>query len=347
MIYISVNDAYSWPQVSMPYLLESFDRSVLWACSRDGSLAKVVPGDESRLDKYLVTQKVAMRLTLFHSTFLKLLVNNGGSQVKLDDCKDRYDTFQGRPPRHIRKEFHEAIQKILAFDSWPQFFQLAGIPIPGKPQLLSVLEKAVGNSLRKGYHSESTDFSRLMCNGVSKILLKGESYTAAPNLKRVQMHERWRYDGNVIFLDASCLVFSFHGKQIGEAVDYAHTVWGNGCIRHSGDIVYEGQGKHTIDIEIDRIPSDVKALFFTVSAWTTTLRDISQPSCHLHDLDSDTEMCRYKHEGVNTGDHTAVIMCKLHRFSPSSRWELTTIGDIAYGRAGNYSPLLHSIKKLL
>ena len=347
MIYISMNDTYSWPQVSMPYLLESFDRSVLWSCSKDSSLATVTTGDMTRLDKYLVTQKVAMRLTLFHSTFLRLLVKNGGSLTKLEDCKDRYDAFQGRPPKHLRTEFHNSIRNILAFDNWPQFFQLAGIPLPSKPQLLSVLEKAVGNSRRKGYHSDNTDFSRLMSSGVSKILLKGESYTAAPNLKRLQLRERWRYDGDVIFLDASCLVFSFHGTQVGEPVDYAHTYWGNGCIRHSGDIVYDGQGEHTIDIDIARIPSNVKAMFFTVSAWTTTLRDISQPSCHLHDLDSDTEMCRYMHEGVNTRDYTAVIMCKLHRFSPSSRWELTIVGSTGYGRAGNYSPLINDIKKLL
>jgi stress response protein SCP2 len=345
MVYLTVSDSHSWQQLAMPYLLESFDRSVLWACTKDASLAQVSAGEVGRLDKYLVAQRVSLRLTLFHSVFLRLLVGSGGSRARLDDCMDRYDTFQGRPPRHVRCEFHNAIKEVLGFETWPQFFQIAGVRLPSKDQLLAVLEKAVGNSLRKGYHSRTTDFSAVMGSGVSKILLKGETYSAAPNLRHVQLMERWRYDGEVIFLDASCLVFGFHGDLLGRPVDYNHTQWGD-CIRHSGDIVYEGEGQHTIDIDIARIPREVKAMFFTVSAWTTTLRAVSQPSCHLHDSDSDTEMCRYKHEGTDTGDKTAVIMCKLHRFSPDSRWELTSIGKVGYGRAGNYTSILEDIRRM-
>lgn len=349
MVYLSVGDKYSWSEVAMAYLFESFDRSVLWACTKDASLAEVKAGEVDRLDKYLKVQKVGMRLTLFHCVFLRLLVEGGGSQTKLEDCKDRYDTFQGRPPRHVRRQFHHCIKSVLAFETWPDFFANAGVPLPGKASLLSALEKAVGNSIRKGYHSHSTNFSAVMKNGVSKILLKGESYTAAPNVKHIQLLEKWRYDGHeVIFLDASCLVFDFHGKMVGAPVDYSNTHWDNdSCIRHSGDIVYDGTGQHTIDIDISRIPSTVKALYFTVSAWTTSLQAVAQPSCHLHDVDSDTEMCRYKHEGVDTGDKTAVIMCKLHRFSPSSRWEMTSIGQVGYGRAGNYSPIINDIKRML
>jgi stress response protein SCP2 len=277
------------------------------------------------------------------------LVKNGGSLTKLDDCKNLYDTFQGRPPLYLRKEFHKAVKAILSFETWPEFFNIAGITLPSKEKLLSVLEKSVGNSLRKGYHSHTTNFSAVMRSGVSKILLKGETYTAAPNLKHVQLIEKWKYDGEVIFLDASCLVFDFHGNQVGHPVDYSHNYWPNydGCIRHSGDVIFDGEGQHTIDIDISSIPQNIKALFFTVSAWTTSLKDVSQPSCHLHDVDSDTEMCRYKLEGTDTGDRTAVIMCKLHRFSPSSRWELTSIGNVGYGRAGNYSSIQSEIKRLI
>jgi len=119
---------------------------------------------------------------------------------------DRYDTFQGRPPLYVRREWQKAVKSILEFDSWPQYFAISGIPLPTKSFLLSTLEQSVKNSLKKGYHTRDTIFQNVMKSGVSHILLKGETYSAAPNLKEIQMIETWRYDGAVIYLDASCLV---------------------------------------------------------------------------------------------------------------------------------------------
>jgi stress response protein SCP2 len=353
---LSVSDTYSWQQLSLAYLKESFDRSVLWACTKDPTLAEVTVGDESRLEKYLTTQRVSMRLTLFHAVFLNLLVQGAGSKAKLEDCADRYDTFQGRPPLYLRREWQQSVNAILGFDSWPQFFSISGIPLPSKSFLLSTLEQAVKNSLKKGYHSRDTVFQNVMKSGVSKILLKGETYSAAPNLKRIQLVESWRYDGGVVFLDASCLVYGFNGQLL-DTVDYSHTdaltrsPSGSPVlyIQHSGDVIDYDQrkGQHTIHIDIPLIPSTVAALFFTVSAWTTTLKEIHQPSAQLCDSVSDTEMCRYKLEDQDTGDKTAAIMCKLHRPSTGTRWELTSIGHVGYGRAGNYTSIQRDIQKYL
>mmetsp|Transcript_819 Transcript_819/g.1380 ORF Transcript_819/g.1380 Transcript_819/m.1380 type:complete len:963 (-) Transcript_819:80-2968(-) len=350
---LSVSDTYSWKSIAMIYIKESFDRSVLWACSRDPSLAIVTPGDESRLEKYFEVQKVSMRLTLFHSLFLSLLVNGGGSRSKLDYCIDRYDTFQGRPPLYIRRQWQRSVESILTLESWPQFFEMSGIPLPSKSQLLLALETAVGNSLNKGYHSRDTIFQNVMRSGVSRILLKGESYSAAPNLRNVQMLEKWKFDGPVIYLDASCLIYDFSGNHVG-TVDYSSSSWGkrycrSAAVRHSGDVIDEhsGIGSHTINIDMSKLPSSVASLFFTVSAWTTSLKEIFQPSAHLHDPDSDTEMCRYKLEDNDTADKTAVIMCKLHRPHILSKWELTSIGHVCYGRAQSYGPLLNEIRNFL
>jgi stress response protein SCP2 len=353
---LSVSDSYSWHQLSLPYLKESFDRSVLWACSKDPSLAVVTPGDESRLVKYLATQRVSMRLTLFHAVFLNLLVQGGGSKSKLEDCADRYDTFEGRPPLYLRREWQRSVNAILEFETWPQYFSISGMPLPSKPFLLSTLEQAVKNSLKKGYHSRNTVFQNVMKSGVSRILLKGETYSAAPNLKQIRMVESWRYDGETIFLDASCLVYAFSGDCL-ETVDYsntrAYTTSSTGhpvlYIEHSGDIIdYNAQkGEHSIHINVQLIPPTVAALFFTVSAWTTTLNEIYQPSAQLFDSESDTEMCRYKLEDQDTGDKTAVIMCKLHRASVGARWQLTSIGHVGHGRAGNYTSILRDVKRYL
>jgi stress response protein SCP2 len=120
-------------------------------------------------------------------------------------------------------------------------------------------------------------------------------------------------------------------------------------IEHSGDVVdYDTlRGEHTIHINVQLIPTTVAALFFTVSAWTTTLNDIYQPSAQLFDSENDTEMCRYKLEDQDTGDKTAVIMCKLHRPSLGARWQLTSIGHVGHGRAGNYTSIRRDIQKYL
>ena len=117
------------------------------------------------------------------------------------------------------------VKRILAVDTWSDFFEVAKLPQPTEAQLLKKLEDAVENSIKKGYHKRGMDFSRLHRSGVSTILRKGESYAVSPNIKRIHMLEKWRYEApGVIYLDASCLVYSFENKYIGH-VDYASKAW--------------------------------------------------------------------------------------------------------------------------
>jgi stress response protein SCP2 len=369
LAYLSVSDTYGWDQLSMAYLKECFDRSVLWSCTKDPSLAIVISGDLTRLDKYLETQRVSLRLTLYHAIFLRMLVDGGGTQEKLDACVDRYDVFQGRPPLYLRRQWQEKVKDILEFNSWPQFFSLSTIPLPTKAQLLYTLEASVQHSLTKGYHRKDTIFEQVMKSGVSQILLKGETYSTAPNLSKIRLMEKWRFDGHVFFLDASCLVYDFSHHLIG-TVDYNHTQWSGSakdvkltrvgsyvygnistpCISHSGDVIdhENGVGQHTIDIDIKRLPSSVQSLFFTVSAWNSTLKEISQPSAHLYDVKEDTELCSYQlEETKDTKTKTAVVMCRLFRKTLQSRWELKSIGQVGFGRAGSYDAILKDIRKYL
>jgi hypothetical protein len=245
---LSVSDTYSWADVRMPFLLETFDRSILWACTKDEELAQVTPGDESRLDRHLKASTVTVRLIMFHAVFLRLLANGGGKQgTPALVIADRYDTFLGRPPLYIRQVWQRAVRDILKADTWPEVFRLAHIPLPSKATLLSTLENAVANSLKKGYHSPSTRFSNIHRSGVSTILLKGESYTAAPNLRRVQLCESWRFrQAHTLYLDASCMVYDFKGNRLGY-VDYGHRLFMRGVIRHSGDVInHERRKSHNL-----------------------------------------------------------------------------------------------------
>ena len=40
-------------------------------------------------------------------------------------------------------------------------------------------------------HLQGVDFSRIQRSGVSIILLQGERYTAPPNMKRMELLDRW------------------------------------------------------------------------------------------------------------------------------------------------------------
>ena len=141
---------------------------------------------------------------------------------------DMYDCCLGRPPLHLRRAFQRQIKEVITGCeredgyTWPMVFKVLGVPCPSRPTLLVKLERAVRNSEEKEYHRAGMDFSRLQKSGVSKILLKGESYSAPPNMKKVRMHERWRFSGHDrVYLDASCLAYDFAGKVI-KVVDYQH-----------------------------------------------------------------------------------------------------------------------------
>jgi ubiquitin-protein ligase/stress response protein SCP2 len=345
MALLSVSETYSYEMIHFPYLMEAFDRSILWSCTKDEDLSKVTKGDMSRLDRYLETQKVSMRMQLFHSVFLHLLVKGGGNKEALEDCKDKYDIFQGRPPLHLRRAFQNSVNEVLSFDTWPKYFQIAKVPLPSKDQLLNALEEAVGNSLKKGYHDKDTDFSKIHKSGVSRILLKGQSYSADPNISKISLIDTWKYNGEVKYLDASALVYDFDGKNLSRC-DYTSQYIG-GYLNHSGDIIEEetSSGRHTIDINVKKIPSNVKAIFIVLSAWHQTLDVIEQPSCYLFDKVKKSELCRYIHDNstADNQDFSSVIMCKFHRPSLNSRWEMKSIGKTGYGCADVYGPIHSTI----
>uniref|UniRef100_A0A7S2D9N1 TerD domain-containing protein n=1 Tax=Octactis speculum TaxID=3111310 RepID=A0A7S2D9N1_9STRA len=111
-----------------------------------------------------------------------------------------------------------------------------------------------------------------------------------------------------------------------------------------------------------RPPAAVTDVYFTVSSWQRTLKDVIQPSVHLEDEATGTELCHFELEERDTEDFTAVIMCCLSRKTSGSRWVLKAIGHIGYGRAsggpitwrcnadslsdGPYGPMKQAIEKM-
>eukprot|EP00617_Octactis_speculum_P009369 CAMPEP_0185791974 /NCGR_PEP_ID=MMETSP1174-20130828/158673_1 /TAXON_ID=35687 /ORGANISM="Dictyocha speculum, Strain CCMP1381" /LENGTH=648 /DNA_ID=CAMNT_0028486987 /DNA_START=1519 /DNA_END=3468 /DNA_ORIENTATION=- len=269
---LSVSETVQWGHIAMPYLQENFDRGVLWACTKDAGLANVSPGDVSRLDRVLEASRTTLRLTMFHAAFLRLVArpmttadhkNNNQSAVPLAHVADMADVTLGRPPLHLRRRWQRVVRRILGdLLRWPGVFVLLGVACPHRDTLLQVLEGAVSRSLKKGYHRDGQDFSAVHRSGVSKILLKGESYTAPPNLKRVRLHERWRFD-SMEYLDASCLAYDKNGASLG-FVDWSHTSALQG-LHHGGDVIDHEKcmGTHTIEVDLVRLPAAVTDVYFT------------------------------------------------------------------------------------
>eukprot|EP01117_Protostelium_nocturnum_P006200 TRINITY_DN2235_c0_g1_i1.p1 TRINITY_DN2235_c0_g1~~TRINITY_DN2235_c0_g1_i1.p1 ORF type:complete len:1083 (+),score=440.34 TRINITY_DN2235_c0_g1_i1:121-3249(+) len=344
---LSVSEKFSWGNVAQAYLEETFDRNVIWIGKQHPALVSGNPtkgtGVElDRLSKSFEASKVSCRLNMFHVHFL--LLNRGKS---LDAIAAQYDLFFGRPSHKARSDFQTAVKKIIEVNNWPGYFYTVGIKVPNPATVTDWLKDAIAGSKRKGYHSARTNFSAIQASGVSSILKKGESYKASAHLKNVRMYETWGFPTHTIFLDASCLSYDFEGKFI-SVCDFARTTALDGAVRHSGDVIDNEKkcGTHTIDIKLDQLPKNVKALYFTMTAYTTVLTNIKQPYVRFTEEPGDIELCRYDLEKGNTGNNTCVIMCKLERDSPTGTWSVHAIGHIGMGRASDYEPIKTSIKQL-
>jgi hypothetical protein len=131
------------------------------------------------------------RVSLLRSVFVFVFVCVAQfARGSLSDMSARYDTYYGRPSAQMKVDFQQSVRQILAMDSWPAFFSLLRVPMPSPRGFTVTLHDAIKASLRKGYHNKFTNFTRVHSSGVSKILLKGESYTANPGLKSVEFHDR-------------------------------------------------------------------------------------------------------------------------------------------------------------
>ena len=354
---LALADGVRWSELAWPLLAESFDRGVLWACRDHPELA--TDGGcslEQRLQWSWEGRRVSCRLLAFHYGFLARL-----AKVTVQDL----DAFSGSPTPWLRAEMRSHMAKVLAADSWPAFFSLINVPLPSKAQLDGMLRQAVRNSEIKGYHTRGMDFSRVQRSGVSTILRKGESVSASATMRRIRLQEVWRWrDHQTIYLDASCLSYGFDGKPL-TVVDYINTrsvsgvsesglngVYGRGgscAIQHSGDVIRQdrSEGSHTVNVDLDRLSHKVAALYITLSGYTTPLASIIRPEVRCFDPDdsSGEPLTRYELEGKPTSTNTAVLMARIWRASPGSRWSVTAIGELGMGCASNYTPIRQTIER--
>jgi stress response protein SCP2/ubiquitin-protein ligase len=362
---VSVSNKYNWLSVASAVLTENFDRNVIWVCKQFPELAKIAVEqgsmtkeqwdkaqkvlDTERLNKSYEASHVSQRLIMFHAYFLSHIARPANTPI--DVVTYNYDRYYGKPSWATKKKFQQFIKRVSTVTKWPQFFQCLGLKYFGDESMIERLKLAVKNSLRKRYHKNNTDFTRIQASGVSKILLRGESYTASPTLQSVLLEEVWHYPEGTIFLDASCLCYNSQGKFV-EVLDWCHKASGpagTGAVTHSGDVIDhpKKEGKHTINIDLSKLKPEITSMFFTISAYTTTLKEIRQPYIRFTDKVTNMELCRYQLD-EKAGNYTAVVMCKLYRKNAGDKqWHVDAIGQLGEGRASDYAPIHKQIDNLL
>jgi len=347
-----ISERYQWSNVVAHILSEWLDRQVLWLCTEHPELAEI--GEKDRLtDSQRVElswsgKPVGRRLYAFHAVFLSIFKRQDMKTTSM-----QYDRFYGHPGPSSLRRTAQGFSAVMTMENWPHYFKILHIACPSKANLAAMMKKSVNNSVRRGYHQQGMDFNRVHRSGVSTILKKGESYLAAADLKTVELHDSWAWDGETKFLDATCFVYDKTNNKLGH-LDFLHLSSpflgkaSSGVLVHSGDQMdeYKQSGKHTITMQLDRLPQDVSSLYLALSAWDgKRLSEIKQPHVRLVDQSTGQELCRYDVDGAKDAHkHTAILMCVLHRRGDRStrgctRWALEAIGDIGGGSAADYKPI--------
>jgi len=216
--------------------------------------------------------------------------------------------------------------------------------------MAQLLRYHVGNSRRKKYHKAGMDFSRVHARGTSKLLEKGQQYNASDGLKRVVFEDTWGFERGIKYLDATCILYA--GKKRVQTIDYQNRRGFDGAVEHSGDLIHDQSGTHTINIDLDALPAKITTCVFVLSAYhTATLVDILSPTIRFRNADADPSadpLCIYNLDSHDKISHLkSVIMCKMYRSSRNNKWYVLAIGDSQRGDATNYGPIYDAVQGIL
>lgn len=366
-----------WTDISSTCLSELQDRRVLWVCKAHPHLENLNDSSpDERLKLTLSASSVGIHLTMLIVYFLwllckgsthdraalydqfcgcleaeEILLSNNETKGKEINGNSVKDSNESNVTPHLSfQKFRYQVHRILSVNTWQNYYNFVLVPCPkSKFQMAQILKNAVRNSRKKRYHKTGMNFSAIHASGTSRILAKGQQYSAPDTLHRVEFHDHWSFDSSM-FLDATCLMYA--GQKRVATIDYQNTSDKFGAVIHSGDVMSEGSGTHTISLDLQRIDPNVTTCIFVLSAWSNaTLKDVTSASITFKDADAchdASPLCTYNLEAHNKVSHLkSIIMCKLYRISSSKSWHVLAIGDSHCGSVDNYCPIYHAANSLL
>lgn len=352
---LSVCPEYTYDDLLLPYWFENLDRGVIWVFREYPELSKrslLTLGqgkNQELLDKSFEGRKVSNRVFLVNRAILKCLLKPASFSIA-DTCQ-KNDYLLGHATPKAKKEFVKCVSQALNISSWKDMLCLSGIRmkngmLPSPATVTDWLKKSVENSERRGYHQRGMNFSKIHKSGGSRLLRKGEGQSLG-SVSTIKLNDSWRWDTNQMFLDATILSFDWNSKHK-STLDYARTQ--SRGLNHSGDVMdhINCKGRHTIDIDLHRVPKCIQSLVIVLSAFDdSTMEKALQPNVAVVDTDSGSELCRYELEAkqVALKGMKNVVMCRIHRAQPGSSWTVEAIGSIgAFGDATNYDPIIKSLE---
>lgn len=138
------------------------------------------------------------------------------------------------------------------------------------------------------------------------------------------------FGGGSIDLDASLVLFDDQNKQV-DAVSFQQLRSKDGSIVHSGDNrTGDGDGDdETIKVDLQRVPSNVKTLVFTISSFTgQSFKKVKNAYVRLVDAQTGVEIAKYSLS--DHGDYTSLVVAKVYRHN--GEWKMKAIGEPCQGR---------------
>jgi len=114
-------------------------------------------------------------------------------------------------------------------------------------------------------------------------------------------------------------------------------------VSHSGDMVDINEGRHTLRVDLPRLPGCITDIFFTLSAYNCEdLTLFQKPTIEVLDSKSNRVLCTYT-LGPYAGNR-ACVLASLHRGAKG--WEVVAHGRSSGGTVRDYSELQSTIASL-
>ncbi|KAJ3360295.1 hypothetical protein GGF31_003391, partial [Allomyces arbusculus] len=344
-------------------LLSLMHRSVLWIGKSNPALIKMWQDvdrvaqapDCELLAAAFEASAVSRRLFAFHVLFLD--EHHGRQQADATKPPPRTvaemvltaDVLYGKLPKRVTARIQTGIRAILnETPHWGAWFQRLRVSVLPHLATTRWIHGVVAASLRMGYHTRHTVFTKIQSGGVSKILLRGESYSVAPTARKIAVEETWSL-ATGLFLDASMMLLDCEGNTR-EHVMYCHQKSRNGSVTHSGDkfVRARNEGVHKMTIDLDKVPKTVMHVAFFISAWAgASLKDIDAP--YIRMTDGAQELCTDTLSESAVGEHKSVLMEVLSRDvgkgGARTKWAMHATGVHGNGDVSSDRPMPETARK--
>ncbi len=339
-------------------MMECVVRNVLWVCKNRPEAVPLFKsesgGDEILASASFEGSKNAVRILCIFRLLESIILADGGSHMSF---VQRLDGSHGLPNIVDLRRFQNGVLSARGMSSWSQALALLGLKGMDDVGIARQMRGAWKRSLSLGYHTLDTDFSSVHRSGVSKLLLKGETYAGlGPGANHIEVLDSWKWRNDHFgtrYLDATLFTVDADGDTL-EYMDYANTSMfvfrtGRLAATHSGDVMGELSGQHTMQVWLSAFPPNVAALYIVVSAYSDAhLCDIVQPHVSVRDPKTGTELCKYVLEDQPMAERQAmkaVVLCSFTRkHDAPSAWDVNAIGKACMGSVGDYAGIKECIK---